>query len=146
MIDVQKAVRYGFGKALENQLSYQGTAVPITDSILTIDDSCNLYVVITLQTAKESSDFSKFRYNATITLDIVHKAGYAVSKDAVDSIAEQISSIIQPTVTSNGLVAQTGIKFTNVNRVSDSYLSLSLNNIGPVVRRIIVYEVLVHQN
>lgn len=145
MIDVHKLVRYAFGNAISGQLSYGGVAVPVADDVLSIEDPTDIYVILSSQTAVEVSTFSSFEHSASIVIDIVHRSSHYVTKDIVDNVAQQIFTIIQPTPTTNGLSAQSGVQFTDVKKINDIYLNLNLSNSGPVVRRIVTYSVNVHQ-
>ena len=146
MIDVNKAVRYGFGDALSGNITFEGSPVPVVDDAVLLQSNTTMYVILSTQTAVETSNFAKFEHECTLILDIVHKTQYSVTKDGVDDVAQQIFDIIQPTVTTNGLTAQSGVQFSNVEKIQDDYLSFTLSNVGPVVRRILRYRVLVHQN
>lgn len=146
MVDVNKAVRYAIGQALDGNLTYEGSPVPVVDESVTLEQNTSMYVVLSTQTAVETSSFSKFDHECTLQIQITHKTQYSVSKDGVDDVAQQIFNIIQPTVTTNGLISQSGVHFTDVSKVTDNYLSMVLNNMGPVVRRILTYKVLVHEN
>lgn len=146
MLDINKLVRYAFGQSLNGSLTYNGSNVPVVDDVLTVDSNEMIYVILSSQTAVETSNFNKFAHDCTITLDIVHKTYYGVTKDGVDSVAQQIFTILQPDTTSNGLTAQAGVQFNDVQKDSDSYLTMTLTNAGPITRRIINYRLLVHQN
>jgi hypothetical protein len=146
MVDVNKAVRYAIGAALDGNLTYDGSPVPVVDDAVNLQQNTTMYVVLSSQTAVETSSFAKFDHECTLQLDITHKSVYAASKDGVDDLAQQIFTILQPTPTTNGLVSQSGVHFTDLEKATDNYLSFVLNDIGPVVRRIITYRVLVHEN
>lgn len=144
MIDIHKLVRLGFGTTLSGNLTYGGKAVPVVEDVLSTDE--DVYVILSSQTAVESSTFSSFDHFSTFVIDIVHKSNYYATKSVVDNVAQQIFTLIQPTPTFNGLTAQAGVQFTDVRKVSDNYLNLSMSTTGPVVRRILTYSVFVHQN
>jgi len=146
MVDVNKAVRYAIFQALDGNLTYDGSPVPVVDESVTLDQNLTMYVALTTQTAVETSNFAQFEHECTLQIDIAHKTQYAVSKDGVDDVAQQIFDILQPSVTTNGLASQSGVQFTDLSKATDNYLTMVLNNMGPVVRRIIVYKVLVHEN
>ncbi len=145
MVDVNKAVRYGFGEALIG-LTFEGSPVPVVDDAVLFNQNTTMYVLLSSQTAVEDSNFAKFDHVCTMQLDIVHKAVHGVTKDGVDDVAQQIFDIIQPTPTTNGLSVQPGLQFLNVEKLTDNYFSFTLNDLGTVIRRIITYQVLVHEN
>lgn len=146
MLDINKLVRYGIGQSLNGQLTYDGASVPVLDDALTVSDNYALYVILSNQTAVETSNFNKFAHDCTITLDIVHKTYFGVTKDGVDSVAQQIFTILQPSTTTNGLTEQSGVQFNDLQKESDSYFTMQITNAGPIVRRLITYRLLVHQN
>lgn len=146
MVDPNKAVRYAIGGALQGNLTFDGSPVPVVDESVNLNENTNMYVLLSNQTAVETSNFAKREHECTLVVDIVNKSQYDVTKDSVDDVAQQIFDILQPGATASGLVSQPGVQFTNLEKITDNYLSFSLNPVGPVVRRIMTYRVLVHEN
>lgn len=144
MIDPQKKVREAFFSALNGQLFYDGIDVPVVDDAVTLEDNVDMYVLLSSQTAVEVSNFTKYQNDCTITLDIVHKTTYSVTKNGVDDVAQQILHFISTSVTTNGLGSDNTVQYVNLQKESDNYLTMELSS-GAVVRRILVFNVLVHE-
>lgn len=144
MKDVQQKTRASFYLALSGLLTYEGETVPVIDDTATLEDNVDMYVLLSSQTAVDVSNFTKYQHECTMTLDIVHKTNYAVARDGVDYVAQQIFNIISPNVTTNGIATDVDVQFVNVKKQSDNYLTMELSS-GAIVRRIIVFSVLVHE-
>ena len=144
MIDVQAKIREAYYTALNGQLTYDASPVPVVDDKLEDDQNDTLYVVMSTQTAVDDSPFGKFDHETTMLLDIVYCPQDTVSKDVVDNVAQQIFNIILPTPETHGLTA-TGVQITNVTVENDSYLSFVLSNSRSVMRRLIRFKQLIHE-
>ena len=127
----EKAIRMGHYEAIKNALSYDGNPVHVYDSATTgeVPDE-NLYVLLTSQASVNESDFSRFRWNAVQTFEIVSKQMGSVSKDIVDDISEQIEQILmyvknQPG--EGGMIRQTGWEFMDVIVQNVNYIDFELS-------------------
>lgn len=143
MIDIQYRVRSAFFSVIHNLITYNGSYVPVVDDISTLDDDANLYIILSSQTAVETSNFTHFVHDCTITIDIVHKTMYAVTKDVVDNIAQQILDRVYSGVTDNTLY-DSQLQYVNLRKENDNYLTIELSS-GAIVRRILVFNLLVHE-
>jgi hypothetical protein len=144
MIDVHKKVRKAYYEALNGQLTYDGSPVSVWDEKAEATTN-NIYVLLSTQTATDTSTFSSFDTQTTILIDIVSKSQDRVSKDVLDEVAQQILTIILPTVTTNGLPAQSGVQILNVRKESDNYLPVQLSATGSIIRRLIRFSQRVHE-
>lgn len=144
MTDPAMAFRYAVGNALSGILTYDSELVPIADSLTNIDPSVDIYVLLTNQTSVERSNFTKFVHEVTLTIDIVHKTHFAVTKDVVDTIAQTIQTILRPSASTNGLINYMGVQFTDLYLDSDNYLTVNLSG-GPIMRRLLVFGATAHQ-
>jgi hypothetical protein len=122
----EQAVRMGFYDAIKSALSYDGNAVHTYDSLTTNEvENEDKYVLLTQQSAVNSSDFRRFRWNCVQTIEITSKQYSSVSKDIVDDISEQIEQIITYPTNQPGngyLAAQTGWEFSDILLESASYI------------------------
>ena len=145
MIDVQKKIRDAFFQSLDGQLTYDGSPVPIVDEKLEDSENNTMYVIMSTQTTVQDVIFSHFDHETTMLLDIVHKTQDFVTKDGIDEVAQQIFDILLPTVTTNGLTAQSGVQITNLQIESDQYFPMQLSATGSVMRRLIRFRQLIHE-
>jgi hypothetical protein len=118
MANRETAIRTAYYQALNGNLSYNSVNVPITDSIIPqgVSDS-PIYCVFDRQFSTfnyKDGAFSMQSWTSTIDILIISKQSTSVSKEIIDGIADQIESIITPSVTTNGLPAQSGWQITNV--------------------------------
>jgi hypothetical protein len=111
-----RILRLAYFNALNGQLTYNSAAVPISDSKLESDAS--VYVIIGAQTASntEFSDYNKYCWTTSISLEIHSVHQDSVSKDIVDEVGEQIEAIIigDSQEDENGLVVESGWSITGV--------------------------------
>ena len=125
-----KAVRMGVYDAIKASLSYDGADVHVYDDATTNEAPVEKqYVLLTSQSAVNSSDYRRFRWNCVLTIEIVSKQLSSVSKDIVDDINEQIEQVIiypqnQP---GNGYMApQNGWDFSDILLESSNYIEFEL--------------------
>lgn len=144
MIDVQKKVREAYFNALDGNITFDGSPVPVCDEKVEDQENNTMYVILSTQTSVDDGSFDSFDHETTMLLDIVHKTQDTVSKDGVDDVAQQIFDIILPTVKTNGLTA-TGVQFTNVRIESDQYFNFALTTAKSTVRRLIRFRQLIHE-
>lgn len=144
MIDPHKKVREAFYTVLNGNLSYDGENVPVVDDAVTLEDNVDMYVLLSSQTAVEVSNFTKYQHDCTITIDITHKTTYSVTKNGVDEVAQQIFDRISTGVTTNGLPISDVIQYVNLQKETDNYLEMELSS-GAIIRRIVVFNLLVHE-
>lgn len=126
-----KAVRMGVYDAIKNALSYDGNAVHVYDDVTTNEVTNEMqYVLLTSQSAVNTADYRRFRWNCVQTIEIVSKQYSSVSKDIVDDINEQIEQILiypenQPG--NGGMIAQAGWEFSDVLIESTNYVDFELS-------------------
>ena len=127
MIDVQKKIRDAFFDSLDGQLTYDGSPVPIVDEKLEDSENSTMYVIMSTQTTVQDVIFSHYDH------------------DGIDEVAQQIFDILLPSVTTNGLTAQSGVQITNLQIESDQYFPMQLSQTGSVMRRLIRFRQLIHE-
>lgn len=144
MIDPVNKLREGFYQSLYEQLTFEGYTVPVVDDVAALEDNNDMYVLLSNQTAVDVSNFTKHQHECTLTLDIVHKTNFAVSRYGVDAVAQQIFNILITSTTTNQIQIDGAMQAVNVRKQSDNYLTMELSA-GAIVRRLIVFSVLVHE-
>lgn len=144
MIDVKQGVRTAFFNALNGNLTYQATPVPISDEV-EVTGNAALYVLIGYQSGVQKNTFDGFASEESLVLDIISKTTDLGAKEPLDQVAGQILAIICPSRPINGLGRQGGIQIINVRLDDDRYLSLSLNASNTMVRRLLTFKMYVSQ-
>lgn len=141
MKDINYPVRKAFYTALNGNLSYDGSNVPVSDEQLKDSDSNNFYVILGSQSDRDDSTKTSYDREASITLDIVTKQGQTATKDIADSIANQILTLLFPTTPHvHALPAQTGFQFLNLTLQNSSDIRVSLLTSQNVYRRILTFS------
>lgn len=145
MLEVSSLVRKAFYQALNGNLTFNSAPVPVSDDIKPVGNTSPIWVVLGSQTSSPKNTFNGWASDETIDLDIVYKTSTSSGKLQLDLIAGQILRIIWPTITTNGLPAQTGVQFLNVILSANRYIQLSLNSSNTVERRILTFKLYVAQ-
>lgn len=142
MRDVNLPVRTAFFQLLNEQLEYESSNVPISDERSRILNNSTLYVILSSQNTVDNSGKCDYTRTAYITLDIVNKTESAVSKAAIDYIADQILQKVFGT----GLTTPLNWQFLNIKLNDDRYISLQLSDTSHIVRRLLTFQLTVVQN
>lgn len=145
MIEVSGKIRQAFYSALNGNVTVSATPIPVY-SDFNPNENEDKYILLSTQTEADIRNKKKFITDGTILIDIVHiqQAG-ALEKDTLDTMAGQIENIVDPTISSNGLSAPSGVQFLNIKKLSTNDITLpSANN--TVVRRLIRYQLTVQEN
>lgn len=141
MIDVKLPLRKAYYALLNGNIIYNAVAIPISSDIKKLsDNAAQAYIIMTGQTSTDNTNLAAFGSNEQIILDIVCKAQTRVNKETIDSIANQILTLVIPTPQTNGLPAQAGISIQCVILSSDRYLDLVINQGSTVNRRILTFS------
>lgn len=138
MIDTQAKIRQAFYEALNGNLTYNAVAVPLFDEMA--DTTASVYVILSTQTTTDYPTLNGLNTNETILLDIVHKTGFSITKDAIDNVSTQVLSIIIPTAGQHGL-PDVGIQFSNVRVESINTITFQIG----LVRKLIRFSLKVNQ-
>lgn len=140
MKDTGYPLRKAFYELLDGNLLYNSIDVPVYDDVLM--ESADLYVILSSQTKSPSDNFCTFVSNCTITLDIVHKSQFTFTKDAVDSIHNQIGQLLSTGPGRNSLPFQSGFQFSTLQEDSFSYLPTLQSGVdGYITRKLITYRI-----
>jgi hypothetical protein len=143
MLDVGKALRKAYFDLLDGNITYNTVTVPIYD-LMTEDATEDLFVVIGNSYFDNRDTLSNFNTGAVMILQIFHRTYMASSKDAVDSVADQICQLLIPTPASNGLVIDTDFAVHNVQMESSSYVEFQ-PNAERVVQRVLRFRQVVQE-
>jgi hypothetical protein len=136
MIDFSESLRTAYYQALNGNLTFNATTVPVSDSVEKLADKDNLYVLLMQQTGASENDQAAFRSQETMQLDIVYR-GTRVAKSVVDDIWKQIKTIIFPSVQGNALPPQPGLSVINMRFTDSKYMIFKVTGGLNVTKRMI---------
>jgi hypothetical protein len=139
MIDTKLPLRRAYYSMLNGNITSNGNNVPVYDDVIKLGDETNLYILLSSQTSNDDSTLCCFASTDTMLLDIVYKAQGRTNKQVVDTIANQIFSLILPSVAGNGLPEQPEIEIYHPRVESDSYVTMTLGASQQIVRRLITF-------
>ena len=142
----EKAIRTAFYSVL-NSIIYpagSGIRIPISDGKAISKDK--IYTLIESQTAQDSSDMRNKRWNASITITVIHKQKDSYTRDIVDDIGEEIESTILPgNAALNGLPEVPGWKITNVYLGNIDYADFQINENETVCIKFLTFNFIINK-
>jgi hypothetical protein len=126
MNDTGQAVRKAFYEALYNQVSNPengATKVPIVDEKLDLNiTEHTLYMLIGGQQATPVNTKQTWASEVDINITIVNRRKATNSKTTIETIADDLLSIILPTKTTYGITINEPFHLSYVKYISDSYV------------------------
>jgi hypothetical protein len=141
--DYHYLTRKSFIETLEGNISIDGDEIEVLDEQA---GSSDIYIICSSQNLTENSTFSHFSGNEFIMLEIVHKQDSSTTKKIVDDIADQILQLVKPTPSTNGLVAQAGVQFLNVQVYGDRHVPFNLNDAETIIRRLLRFSLQIYES
>lgn len=142
--DPERVYRKAIYNALHNNVTYNGTIVPVYDEFAS-DTAPNLFIVLGNQYGDDRRNYTKFVTGSVIVIDIVHHQNRAMTKDVVDAISNSIKNILLPSLGAFGITVDAGFSVNNLYRETSSYLS-EQNNTKWVIRKIERYRCEIQQD
>jgi hypothetical protein len=141
----EKAARSSFYNVLVNTLLVPGGSgdkVPISDG--KAETKAKLYVLIEGQTARGDSDFHRRRWNAGLSISIMHKQAASYTRDIVDDVCQQIEDIVTPGIAANnGLPAPSGWQITNVRLDDVSYADFQISDTETICVKFLTFNFII---
>lgn len=132
-------IRKAFYELLDGSLSYGGSDVPVYDEVL--QESADLYVIIGNQTKGNRDNFCTFVSDCTLTLDIIQRSSFDFTKDAIDSVHDQIGTLLSSSPGTHNLPLQSGFQISAVTEDSFSYVPTLQAEQGYIIRKLITYRI-----
>ena len=130
-------LRHACGDLLDGNLSWQGVNVPVSDEKRRIGDDVTLYVTFGTQTESDDNTSDAFITDSSIEIQILHKTEFEVSKDALDTVSNQILEILMPTASTDGFEVQNLFQITCVRRTNAITRNFSISDSQTIVGKII---------
>lgn len=122
MNDAGQAVRKIFFSALNNQVTIEGSPIPIVDEKLDLNiTEHDLYMLIGGQASTSVNTKSTWGKEVDLNITVVNRRKATNSKTIIENIADQVLQILFPTRTTFGLTVEAPFKLSYVKYVSDSY-------------------------
>jgi hypothetical protein len=112
MKDAGTAIRKAFFEALNGVVTYETQDVPVVDGKLESD--ATEWIVLGEQGETDRSNKSKFSGEYNIELVVVNKTVSVAGKKVVETIADDIMEIMQPTPSTHGLTIDSPFIITYV--------------------------------
>lgn len=138
MKDTMKILRMACYDLLNGNLTYAGQTVPVGDEKLRDNARANLFVVFGTQQETPDDTSDAFITDSQIDIEIYHKTGFEVSKDAIDDVSNQILEILIPTpYGGDGFLVQNLFQINCVRRLSSVTRNFSVTDSQSVISKII---------
>lgn len=142
--DPERVYRKAVYNALDGNVTYNGTVVPVYDEFAS-DTAPNLFIVLGNQYGDDRRNYAKFVTGSVIVIDIVHHQNRGMTKDVVDTVSNSIKNILLPSLGAFGISVDAGFSVNNLYRETSSYLS-EQNNTKWVIRKIERYRCEIQQD
>lgn len=122
MNDAGQVVRKGFFDALNNQITIEGSPVPIVDEKLDLNiTEHTLYMLIGGQQANAVNTKTTWGKEVDLNITVVNRRKATNTKTIIENIADQMLQILFPTRTTFGLSLSDPFKLSYVKYISESY-------------------------
>lgn len=145
MKDVGGIIRKAIYQALAGNISYNSNIIAIFDEAATHNSEAP-YILLSTQTESDAGNNARFVTEGTILLDIVTIQPSYVTKEIAENISNQISELLQPTVTTHGITLDAGFSLTRLRRESASYLPMLQTDTAKILRKVIRYSFRIQQS
>lgn len=142
--DPERIYRTAVYNALNNNITYNGTIVPVYDEFAS-DTAPNLFIVLGNQYGDDRRNYAKFVTGSVIVIDIVHHQNRGMTKDVVDAVSNSIKAVLLPNIATYGITLAAGWSVNSLYRETSSYLS-EQNNTKWVIRKIERYRCQIQQD
>jgi len=142
--DPERVFREGVYNALNGNVLYNGTAVPVYDEFAS-DTAPNLFIVLGNQYADDRRNYTKFVTGSVLVIDICHHQNRAMTKDVVDTVSDAIKGILMPSLGAFGVTLDAGWSMNGLYRETSSYFS-EQNNTKWIIRKIERYRCEIQQD
>lgn len=106
MKDPHKAFRMAVFSALNGNLTDLAASPVMIFDEKAEDETNNLYVLLKTETRRQVPVMNGFLHDSSIMLEIVYKTMDTTSKDEADNVSNQITEILLPSPSTDGLVQQ----------------------------------------
>lgn len=123
--------------ALNGNITYNLNGVPVFDEKRKITDTSKMFILLSTQQESDDDTSDAFITDSSIDIEVQHRSGFEVSKDAIDDISDQILQIIMPTPQTNGLTAPSGFQITLVRRISTVTRQFQITDANTIIAKII---------
>jgi hypothetical protein len=137
MKDSLKALRDCYMALLSDQITYNGSVIPVYDQ--EADPTGNdFYIVLSTATDVPIENNSAFINETTMLIDVVTRVNYTLTKqtEVVDIITGKIFQLVIPSVGQSGLTDTADFQITNVRKESSEHLPILDSGTKKIVRRV----------
>jgi len=119
MLDEGSAIRKSYADALEGNITYNAAVIPVVDDKVKMDTKPDLYVRVTSQSATPKNGLHYWANDVDVVLDIINVRENTGNRKWVESIANQIKTIVLPTRNTYGITIAAPFKLIQVKVIAD---------------------------
>jgi hypothetical protein len=137
MKDSLKALRDSYMSLLSDQITYNGSVIPVYDQ--EADPTGNdFYIVLSTATDVPIENRGRFVNETTIVIDVITRVNYTLTKqtEVVDIITGKIFELVIPSIGTSGLSDTADFQITNVRKESSEHLPILDSGTKKIVRRV----------
>lgn len=137
MKDFDKPYRLSIFNALNNQISK-----PVYEEVKKIDASAEVFVILGTQRSVPSPEADTlWARRCSIDIIITHKSGVSVSKDDIDSVAEEILELLMPDYETFNVAVPSLFQFANPSFETGTTQPIQLITTEIVIAKVITISI-----
>lgn len=142
-MDISKAIRTAFFKALDGNILIGGNPVPVVDSFDIADSQPDYpYIVLGAQEASQRTAKNRRPYNALINIDVVTGFMRPEGREQSEDIQEAIDNIVNPESRVMIDASPNGWEIGDILQQNSTYLT-NRNKLFYIYRKITSYSLIV---
>lgn len=137
MKDPIKFIKAAYFAALDGQITYNGSTIPVYDEEAD-ETGGDYYIIISTITDSYFANKHSFINEVNILIDVVSQNNWRVDlvKQIVDAISEKILNVILPSVSTTGLSDNADFQILDVTKESSQHVPIIDTGTKKIVRRI----------
>jgi hypothetical protein len=143
MIDTGQQLRASYVAALNGNLSYEGSPVPIVDEKLDVQISEHDIYVMCMDQVEDAEAVkvkSHFSNETLLTLMVINQRRSTNTKEVVENVSNQILNILFPTVTTVGFTLSSPLKLVYAHYVNGEYNPVVQNEQGFIISKKLLFK------
>lgn len=137
MKDPIKFIKAAYYTALNNQISYNGSIVPVYDEEAD-ETGGDYYILVSSITDADLPNKGKFMNEVEVLIDVVSQNNFRVDlvKQIVDAITEKVMNRIIPSISTTNLSGNADFQIVDVRKGSSQHLPVLDTGVKKIVRRL----------
>jgi hypothetical protein len=139
--DTHYPLRRAINTVLSGNITYNGQPVKLYDEKRKVADTDNVYIIFsTQQTAISQPIDESWITDELITLEILQKTGFEVTKDFIDDLSDQVYRLLMPTRLNDALPDPTLMQIQLFELDSAISRSVEISETQTIISKIVTFS------